>query len=419
VNTLENKAATSSCSNVLIAHWQHGSVQHNAVWRGHNGAPLPKRIQSADDTLTADAAFALASEGVVLVWTGDFQNARQLVQALARRIDGAYSQPKAPTRKHRKELQAQDKAASLSPKDKFNAYRLAQSQRARTLSKIMVVLEGDYTLALRRAPDWREACIQAYGKSLSNTPKTLVSLRELLGVVGAYEWRKNGVLVPQLMSGDGRIYPHYGVFAPVRSEYLSLITQAGLPSAGVFPGQKLLAFDIGTGTGVIAAMLAQRGVGRIVATDTNFNAIASAKDNAKRLAYDKHIEVVHANMFPPEKYGKAGLIVCNPPWLPARPNSVLEAAVYDPDSQMLRAFLSGLAAHLQPQGEGWLILSDLAEHLGLRTRDEILTWIAQAGLKVLGKLDRFASHPKSMDSSDALHFARAQEVTSLWRLGVA
>ena len=36
-------------------------------------------------------------------------------------------------------------------------------------------------------------------------------------------------------------------------------------------------------------------------------------------------------------------------------------------------------------GEGWLILSDLAEHLGLRSRDELLGWIAQAGLTVKGR----------------------------------
>jgi hypothetical protein len=30
---------------------------------------------------------------------------------------------------------------------------------------------------------------------------------------------------------------------------------------------------------------------------------------------------------------------------------------------MLRGFLAGLAGHLEPGGEGWLILSDLAEHL--------------------------------------------------------
>ena len=76
------------------------------------------------------------------------------------------------------------------------------------------------------------------------------------------------------------------------------------------------------------------------------------------------------------------------PWLPARPSSAVEQAVYDEGSRMPgRGFLAGLAAHLSPGGEGWLILSDLAEHLGLRSRDELLGWIAAAGLRVLGRQD--------------------------------
>jgi hypothetical protein len=70
-------------------------------------------------------------------------------------------------------------------------------------------------------------------------------------------------------------------------------------------------------------------------------------------------------------------------------------------------------------GEGWLILSDLAEHLGLRSREALLGWVADAGLVVLGRLDTRPTHAKTQDRSDALHAARAAEVTSLWRLGAA
>ena len=98
---------------------------------------------------------------------------------------------------------------------------------------------------------------------------------------------------------------------------------------------------------------------------------------------------------------------------------MLEQAVYDEDSAMLRGYLAGLAAHLVDGGEGWLILSDLAEHLGLRTRETLLGWIAQAGLVVLGRLDTRPEHRKAQDARDPLHAARAAEVTSLWRLGRA
>ena len=83
---------------------------------------------------------------------------------------------------------------------------------------------------------------------------------------------------------------------------------------------------------------------------------------------------------------------------------------------MLKGFLSQLKEHLLPGGEGWLILSDLAEHLQLRSRDELLSWIAAAGLTVIEKRDAKPTHPKVSDASDPLHHARKAEVTSLWRL---
>jgi methylase of polypeptide subunit release factors len=198
----------------------------------------------------------------------------------------------------------------------------------------------------------------------------------------------------------------------VRGEYVQLVAQAPLPS-------QALAFDIGVGTGVLSALLAHRGVQRVVATDQDPRALACASDNLQRLGVDAQVEIVQADLFPPEAtYGRAPLIVCNPPWVPARANSPIDQAVYDPDSRMLRGFLSGLAAHLTPDGEGWLILSDLAEHLGLRPREQLLGWITAAGLQVLGKLDVRPHHPKAADAGDPLHAARAAEVTSLWRLGM-
>ena len=86
---------------------------------------------------------------------------------------------------------------------------------------------------------------------------------------------------------------------------------------------------------------------------------------------------------------------------------------------MLRGFLGGLGAHLEPGGEGWLILSDLAEHLGLRSRAQLLAWIEEAGLRVLDRRDTRPRHGKAADPADPLHAARAAEVTSLWRLGAA
>ena len=382
-----------------MIEWSSQGQAHTAQWRSESGASAPRRVIAADDTLPADTAYRMACEGTGLLWTGDFQNARMLLQALMRRAD----------RKPRKvAAKAAQKAAAATPAEAFHLHRQAQAQRARVLSSVLIALEGDYTIALRRAPDLRQACTEAWGPASGN--RVVASLRELLGLVGAHEWRKKGVEIPALGAPPGnRIHPHYGVFSPVRGEYVDLVAQAPLPS-------KTLAFDVGVGTGVLSAVLARRGVQRVVATDQDPRALACAGENLQRLGLTGRVELQQQDLFPE---GKAPLVVCNPPWLPARASSPIERAVYDEGSGMLRGFLAGLAAHLEPGGEGWLILSDLAEHLQLRTREQLLEWMAQGGLKVLGRQDVKPRHGKSADASDALHAARAAEVTSLWRLGLA
>jgi SAM-dependent methyltransferase len=273
------------------------------------------------------------------------------------------------------------------------------------LGRLLIPLEGDYTIRLPRAPDVRQACTEAWGPP--DGEPSLVALRELLGLIGAHEWRKKGVEVAALgPPPDNRIHPHYGVFSPVRGEYLDLIAKAPLPS-------RELAFDIGTGTGVIAAVLARRGVRRVVATDLDPRALACAAENIARLGLADRVELVRADLFPD---GRAPLVVCNPPWLPARPSAPLERAIYDEDGRMLRGYLAALRDHLAPGGEGWLVLSDLAEHLGLRAAGELQSLIEDAGLRVLAREGIRPRHPKAADPNDPLHAARVRETTWLWRL---
>ena len=390
----------AAAADVSLIHWSEEDTPCSARWHSENGMPPPKRVVTADDRMTADDAYRLACGGTALLWRGDFQNARQLLQAMARRID------RVPRRVARKSRPAPVGA------DAFHRHRLAQSQRSRTLAMVLLPFDAGYRIPLRRAPDVTQACIEAYGASSASgghdghaaTP-FVASLRELLGVIGAHEWRRNGIEIAAL---NDRIVPHYGVFSPVRGEYVHLVAEMPLPQRAT-----TLAFDVGTGTGVLAAVLARRGVQRIVATDQDDRALACAHDNIVRLGLSAQVDIIRADLFPE---GRAPLIVCNPPWISARPSSPIEHAIYDPENRMLLGFLGGLAAHLSPGGEGWLLLSDIAEHLGLRTRAMLLDAIDAAGLKVLSRCDTRPTHPKSQEQTDALHAARSMEVTSLWRL---
>jgi SAM-dependent methyltransferase len=386
-------------------HWTEDDAVHDVRWQSEKGLPPPKKVVIADDTLTADAAYRLASEGSAFLWRGDYQNAKQLVQALARRTER-------PVKRKRKKVASQaklnpDVVNALEPKAVFNQHRQAQAQRARILDAILIPVSADHVIPLRRAPEVTKACLEVFGNRADDY---VLSLRELLGIISAHEWRKRGVVIPSLKEGAQRLFPHYGVFSPIRGEYVELVAMAPLP-----PALKVnsLAFDIGTGTGVLAAILAQRGIEQIIGTDQDPRALACASANIQQLGLGQQVAILNADLFPPEK---AALIVCNPPWLPARPSSPIERAIYDPDSMMLNGFLSQLKEHLLPEGEGWLILSDLAEHLQLRSRDDLLSWIAAAGLRVIEKRNARPNHPKVSDTSDPLHQARKAEVTSLWRL---
>ncbi|MFG1908603.1 methyltransferase [Kribbella sp. NPDC048928] len=342
-----------------------------------------------DDTISANQALRLIHRGTALHWTGDYHNAKQLLAALGRRLPAPRS-------------------------GSFHDQRQQQADRVRVLNALLVPMTN-HQVELRRAPDVSKACAEAYGpppdthrdSSTSGSvdvrsprerwvplrePSTRwVPLRELLGVIGAHQLRVRGVYVPAL--GE-RIHPHYGVFAPTRSEYADLVAQHPLPFGST-------AFDLGTGTGVLAAILSRRGIPQVIATDNNPRAAACARENLERLQVNA--EVQETDLFPPDQ---ADLIVCNPPWIPATPLTLLDQAVYDEDSRMLRAFLAGVRDHLKPGGEVWLLLSDLAEHLALRSRAELLSLIRAGGLQVAGRVDITPRHPR----------ARNQEVTSLWHL---
>ncbi|MDR2186840.1 MAG: class I SAM-dependent methyltransferase [Azonexus sp.] len=373
-------------------HWQEGGRALAARWRSEAGLPPPLAVEIGGDSLGADEIWrTLLNTDSHLLWRGDWVHARHLMQALTRRADRHFAPPRG--------------QPETSPGETFARHRQRQGERAALLGRLLIPVNANYKLPLRRAQDVGAACREAWGEP--DGMASVVALRELLAVISAREWRKKGVAVT---AAGGRIHPHYGVFSPVRGEYVELVAAAPLPA------DCALAFDIGTGSGVLAAVLARRGVARVIATDNAPRALACARDNIARLGLSGQVDVIAADLFPA---GLAPLILCNPPWLPAEPSAPIEYAIYDPDSRLLRGFLAGLAAHLTPGGEGWLILSDLAEHLGLRRREQLLDWIAAAGLRVLDRLDTRPRHSKASDPNDPLHAARAAEITALWRLGAA
>jgi methylase of polypeptide subunit release factors len=267
-----------------------------------------------------------------------------------------------------------------------------------------VPLGEGYRCSLRKAPDVREACEEALGPWSAGGATGALPLRDLLGMIGAHEWRRRGVEVPAL---GARVHPHHGVYAPVRGEYVDLVAQA----AEAWPVAGKRALDVGTGTGVLALVLARRGAS-VLATDVEPRAVRCARENAERLGLSSAVEVREADLFAGEA---ADLVVVNPPWLPAPAHSPLDRAVYDPGGAFLARLVAGLPGALRPGGEAWVVLSDLAERLGLRPAGHLEALARAAGLRVEATLEARPAHPRARDEEDPLHEARKGEVVRLVR----
>jgi len=260
-----------------------------------------------------------------LLWRGDFQNARQMLIALASRADRRPGKPKPPAAT----------ATPPAPAAAFNRHRQAQSQRARTLGMLLLQLDGHYGIALRRAPDVRQACEEAYGPGEGTL---VVSLRELLGLIGAH-------------SGAARASrSRRSAAASIRTTECSRrsrrIRRPG--GQGTLAGRDAVVrhgirrrHGDGCARGRTRAARHQA-CGRH-RPGSPCARLRARQSRAPRLGGTSGSR---AGGSLPE--GRAALVVCNPPWVPARPSSPIERGIDDPESRMLRAFLAGLAAHWNP-----------------------------------------------------------------------
>ena len=344
---------------------------------------MPRALSHVNDRLTANAAVARVRRNEHLLYEGDWRNARQLLTAMGRRVN------------RRRE------GKPLSPLETFRAERVARLREHETLSRVVVMLDAKYALQkLKHAPDVAELCEDIWGEA---TGPTVVPLKALVGMIGANEWKKKGLAIRGLKK---KLHPAYGVFLPTRTEYVDLLLRAPAPT-----GKRV--FDIGTGTGVLSFLLLERGAASAVGTDLDPRSVACALANAKELGFKSRFEAFERDMFPE---GRAELAIANPPWIPEPWKNRLDRAVYDENHAFLNAYLGGLKNHLEPGGEGWLVMSNLAELIGLRPEGFLAERFAAHGLSVNWTLKTQAHHPKASDDDDPLHTARAHEVTTLYCL---
>ena len=164
--------------------------------------------------------------------------------------------------------------------------------------------------------------------------KFLIRLSDLLGMNGSWQWYKKGIEYAVI---DHPIHPFYGVYFPTRTEHLTLFDSWLRDKSAGFKR----AYDIGAGCGVLSFIMKRRGIENVVATDINPNAVFSINCDLSRLrAEGKSTGIIaeKTDLMGEHLASANDLVVCNPPWIPAKPEKTMDYGSYYPPGFYDRLF---------------------------------------------------------------------------------
>lgn len=137
-------------------------------------------------------------------------------------------------------------------------------------------------------------------------------------------------------------------------------TDAVLLGAWVIPNGSTSILDIGTGTGVIALMLAQKSNASILAIDIDKESTEQARLNVAESIYSDKVNVVHASFQDLVKTSdqKFNLIVTNPPYFidSLKNTSETRSTARHTDSLSFEDLINGVKKLLDEKGKFCLIL---------------------------------------------------------------
>ncbi|HWI52007.1 MAG TPA: class I SAM-dependent methyltransferase [Symbiobacteriaceae bacterium] len=171
--------------------------------------------------------------------------------------------------------------------------------------------------------------------------------------------------------------------------------------------------DMGCGSGVCALLAARVfPLAQVTATDHLPEAVASTQVNAARFEAEGLIRPGAVQTAQPgDLYETLGarqfdLIIFNAPWVAAPARNRMETALNDGGQQVIRRFLAGAPARLNPGGR---VIIGYADHSGPKAIANLEHFISEAGLTVCDRLsDRIKTHrhKKAWETIYAYHLRR-------------
>jgi len=215
----------------------------------------------------------------------------------------------------------------------------------RLLSHLFLLEVENHHLMVKKAPD-----IPWLKKFYPDDEYFAISFPDVQALNSSWQWYKNGINIPGL---SHKIHPWYGVYFPTRFEHIELFSEY----LSNYSGTKNMAYDIGSGSGILSFLLETYNFERTLATDINPNAIMSMDEDIKRNRYEK-IKIKRGDFFAGENE-QAEMIVFNPPWLPEPiKNSYIDQAVYYSDD-LFSEFFEQASKRLKPNGKLAILFSNL------------------------------------------------------------
>ncbi|REL38987.1 class I SAM-dependent methyltransferase [Rhodohalobacter sp. SW132] len=285
-------------------------------------------------------------------------------------------------------------------KKDFLAYREKRSQYHLASNRLLVPIRQN-KIDLEKAPG-----IGWLKKLYPDIDDFLLPFPQVQGLNSSWQWYQKGIKYPVL---ENKLYPYYGTYFPTRFDHLYLFDYW----LKKYAGSKSTALDIGTGCGVLAFKLLDRGFETVYATDINQNAITSVRDDAKRVGVEDRLKAWQSDLFQRIRQ-KTDLIVFNPPWLPGQKETGgLDTAIYYKPI-LFERFFDEARHHINDDGRIVFLFSNVARITEIEQEHPVESELSKNSRYIKVKLikrkaDRPSSKTKRRDN-------REGEYVELWEL---